>query len=174
METESSERSQAVQERPAQVNILLVDDEPANLLALEAVLGGLGQNLVRARSGKEALRRLIQEDFALILLDVAMPEMDGFETARLIRERDKNRLVPIIFLTAVGKSENEIFKGYESGGVDYILKPFVPEILKSKVLIFIDLFNKTNQVKRLNQELKMHAQELEASNQELKKEIAVR
>ena len=165
---------QMVRERPTQVSILLVDDEPANLLALEAVLGKLGQELVTARSGKEALRHLIQREFALIILDVSMPDMDGFETAKLIRERDKNRLTPIIFLTAVGKSEHEIFKGYQSGAVDYILKPFVPEILRSKAAIFIELYEKTRQVRLLNQELQVHAKEVEGANQELKREIAVR
>jgi two-component system, sensor histidine kinase and response regulator len=160
--------------RPTQVNILLVDDEPANLLALEAVLEGLGQKLVRARSGKEALRCLIKGEFALVLLDVSMPDMDGFETARLIREREKTRLTPIIFLTAVGKTEHEIFRGYKVGAVDYLLKPLVPEILKSKVMIFIELFNKTDQIKRLNDELKQHALELEAANQDLKRENEVR
>jgi two-component system, sensor histidine kinase and response regulator len=174
METESRTLTQEVGARPTQVNILLVDDEPANLLALEAVLGGLGQRLVRAGSGKEALRCLIKEEFALILMDVAMPDMDGFETARLIRERDKTRLTPIIFLTAVGKSEHEIFRGYEVGAVDYLLKPLVPEILKSKVMIFIELFHKTDQIKRLNEELRGHAKEMEAANQDLRKEIAVR
>src|SRR5258708_377392 len=101
MKPETMVENQAVETRSTQVNILLGDDDPANLLALEAVLEGLGQKLVKARSGKEALRHLIQENFALILLDVSMPDMDGFETARLIRERDKTRLTPIIFLTAV-------------------------------------------------------------------------
>src|SRR5580658_10235832 len=170
MKTESKIYTGLMEARPTQVNFLLVDDEPANLLALEAVLEGLGQKLVKARSGKEALRCLIKEEFALILLDVSMPDMDGFETARLIRERDKTRLTPIIFLTAVGKTEHEIFRGYKVGAVDYLLKPLVPEILKSKVMIFIELFNKTNQIKRLNEELKQHTLELEAANQELKSE----
>src|SRR5689334_18744112 len=98
MEPETSIGVQTMENKANQVNILLVDDEPANLLALEAVLGGLGQRLDRAGSGKEALRHLIKDEFALILLDVSMPDMDGFETARLIRERDKTRLTPIIFL----------------------------------------------------------------------------
>lgn len=174
MEPEPSGQTGMVAEKPTQVSILLVDDEPANLLALEAVLGKLGQNLIKARSGKEALRHLIQEEFALIILDVSMPDMDGFETARLIRERDKNRLTPIIFLTAVGKSEHEIFKGYKAGAVDYILKPFVPEILRSKAAIFIELYEKTNQVRLLNEELKLHARDLEGANQDLKREVAVR
>jgi two-component system, sensor histidine kinase and response regulator len=174
MKAEPRTRPEGLETKPIQVSILLVDDEPANLLALEAVLEGLGQRLVRARSGKEALRCLIKEEFALILLDVSMPDMDGFETARLIRERDKTRLTPIIFLTAVGKTEHEIFRGYKVGAVDYLLKPLVPEILKSKVMVFIELFNKTDQIKRLNDELKKRAGELEAANHDLLRENAVR
>jgi signal transduction histidine kinase len=174
MEPESSSKTQVMETKSTQVSILMVDDEPANLLALEAILGGLGQKLVKAGSGKEALRHLINGEFALILLDVSMPGMDGFETARLIRERDKTRLTPIIFLTAVGKTETEIFKGYEVGAVDYLLKPLVPEILRSKAMIFIELYNKTNQIKRLNEELKQYTMELEIANRELKMENEVR
>ena len=174
MKPEPGGQSQLMREKAVPVGILLVDDEPANLLALEAVLEGASRNLVKARSGKEALRHLIQEEFALIILDVSMPDMDGFETARLIRERDKNRLIPIIFLTAVGRSEHEIFKGYESGGVDYMVKPFVPEILRSKVSIFIELYEKNHQVRILNEELQLRAKSLMEANQELRKENAVR
>ena len=108
------------------VKILMVDDEPKNLLALDAVLGSLGHELVKAHSGKEALRCLMRDDFAVILLDVQMPEMDGFETAALIRSRERTRYTPIIFLTAVGKTEAEMFHGYEVGAVDYMLKPSPP------------------------------------------------
>jgi len=174
MEPETQTQIHIAEEKAAPVNILMVDDEPANLLALEAVLDSLGQRLVRAGSGREALKHLMNEEFAVILLDVAMPVMDGFETARLVRQRDKNRLTPIIFLTAVGRTESEIFRGYEVGAVDYLLKPLVPEILKSKVLIFIELYNKTRQIQRLNTELKRNVRELESTNQELKKENAVR
>ncbi len=174
MEPETQTHPQAAEEKPAPVNILMVDDEPANLLALEAVLESLGQRLVRAGSGREALRHLMNEEFAVILLDVAMPVMDGFETARLIRQREKNRLTPIIFLTAVGRTETEIFRGYKVGAVDYLLKPLVPEILKSKVLVFIELHNKTRQIQKLNVELERYVRELESANLELKKENAVR
>ncbi len=174
MEPEIQTQTQTTGEKAIPVNILMVDDAPANLLALEAVLKDLGQRLVRARSGREALRHLMNEEFAVILLDVAMPVMDGFETARLIRQRDKNRLTPIIFLTAVGRTDNEIFRGYEVGAVDYLLKPLVPEILKSKVMIFIELYNKTRQIQSLNTELGKNVQELEAANLELKKENSVR
>src|SRR5438445_47789 len=130
------------------VNILLVDDQPNNLLALEATLEGLGQNLVKARSGPEALKWLLNNQFAVILLDVLMPGMDGFETAALIRQREKTQRTPIIFLTAIGQSEIHMFKGYSVGAVDYLFKPVVPEILKSKVRVFVELFEKTEEVKR--------------------------
>ncbi|MEX0714823.1 MAG: SpoIIE family protein phosphatase [Pirellulales bacterium] len=136
------------------VNILLVDDQPKNLLALEAILDTLGQNLVRAGSGAEALRCLLNDDFAVILLDVLMPGMDGFETATLIRERIKSQHTPIIFLTAVGDSQAHMFRGYSIGAVDYLLKPVVPEILRAKVAAFVDLFKKTEKVKRQAEQLR--------------------
>jgi len=136
------------------VSILLVDDQPENLLAIEAVLECLGQTIVKARSGKEALSHLLKEDFAAILLDVQMPEMDGFETAALIRERDKSRHVPIIFMTAAYKSQEQIFKGYEVGAVDYILKPIIPDILRSKVSVFIELAKKTAMIEHQARQLR--------------------
>ncbi len=149
------------------VNILLVDDRPENLLALETVLGDLGQNLVRAHSGMDALRCILQQDFAAILLDVQMPEMDGFETAHLIRERERSRHTPIIFLTAIGKSEPEVFKGYSVGAVDYVFKPFVPEILRAKVVVFVDLYKMRQQVSEQAAELASANLVLNAVNQEL-------
>ncbi len=144
------------------VNVLLVDDHPENLLALEAILDSLGQNLVRATSGAEALRNLLNQDFAVILLDVQMPDMDGFETAALIRQRERSRHTPIIFVTAFNTSDNMVFKGYSLGAVDYLFKPIEAEILKSKVAAFIDLFQKSAEVKR-------QATQLAAMNAELKK-----
>ena len=132
-------------ERP---NILLVDDIPQNLLALEAVLEPLGCNLVKATSGEQALRALLKDEFALVLLDVQMPELDGFETAALIKQRERTKNVPIIFLTAVSKDSKHIFRGYSGGAVDYILKPFDPELLRSKVAVFVDLHEKTEQLTR--------------------------
>jgi two-component system sensor histidine kinase/response regulator len=134
--------------------ILMVDDEPKNLLALESVLDRLGLDLVKAHSGSEALRCLIKDDFAAILLDVQMPDMDGFECASLVRSREKSRYSPIVFMTAVGKTEAEMFKGYEAGAVDYLLKPFSPEVLRHKVAILVELFEKTSEIRRLNGELK--------------------
>lgn len=136
------------------VNILLVDDQPNNLIALEAMLGDMGENLVKAESGIQALRALLDLDFAVVLLDVNMPEMDGFETARLIRQREKSKATPIIFLTAQGPNERNIFRGYSLGAVDYLFKPIMPEILKSKIAVFVDLFRK-------NLELREQASELE-------------
>ena len=135
------------------VNILLVDDQPNNLLALESILGETGQALVKAHSGRAALRHLLEADFAVILLDVQMPEMDGFETASLIRERDRSRDTPIIFLTALSRSEVNVFRGYELGAVDYIFKPFHPGILRSKVNVFVELFRKREALKRKTHEL---------------------
>jgi signal transduction histidine kinase len=136
------------------VNILLVDDNASNLLALEAMLDGPGLNLVRARSGEEALRRLLEEDFALILMDVQMPGMDGFEAAELVRGRERCRHVPIIFLTAFADGEVQAFRGYSLGAVDFLFKPIVPEVLRSKVAVFVELFRKTEQVRRQAEQLR--------------------
>ncbi len=143
------------------VNILLVDDKLENLLALEAILEKLGENLVRATSGEEALRCLLHQDFAVILLDVQMPGMDGFETATLIRNRGRSRHTPIIFLTAFSTSDQMLFKGYALGAVDYLLKPIDPNILTSKVTVFAELFKKTEAVK-------LQAAQLVAVNAELR------
>lgn len=142
----------------SKVNILLVDDNPANLLTLEATLESLGQNLVKARSGREALRRLLEDDFALILLDIQMPELDGLETAALIRERNRCSQTPIIFLTAYERTDLQVFKGYSLGAVDYLIKPIVPEVLRSKVAVFVELFRKTEQVKRQAEQLRQNQQ----------------
>src|ERR1700683_1785664 len=123
--------------------ILLVDDSPENLVSLEASLEGLGQELFIARSGTEALRHLLEDDFAAILLDVKMPEMDGFQTAEFIRSRRRSRHTPILFLTAY-KSEDHLFRGYDLGAVDFLFKPIVPEILRSKVAVFVELSRKAD------------------------------
>src|SRR5437764_2879589 len=152
-----------LQPDPAAVRILLVDDKPQNLLALEALLGDLRLDLVRAESGAEALRQVLQDDFAVILLDVLMPGMDGLETAALIRSR--SRETPIIFITAAGRDEDLIARGYALGAVDYIVKPIQPAILRSKVAVFVELFRKTAQVReqaaalaRLNADLEERVQ----------------
>ena len=156
------------------VNILLVDDHPANLMALEAILENLGQNLVKAHSGEEALRHLIDKDFAVILLDVLMPGMNGFETAALIRERERTRHIPIIFLTAGGKTETEMFQGYAVGAVDYLLKPIRPAVLRSKVLVLMDLHRKAAEVLQLKEDLSNRAKEMDALNLILKTENEIR
>ena len=150
------------------VNILLVDDHPENLIALEAILEGLDQNLVKAYSGAEALRCLLHQDFAVILLDVQMPEMDGFETATLIRQRERSRNTPIIFLTAFGINDTMLFKGYTLGAVDYLSKPIDSVILKSKVIVFVELFKKTLEVKRQAAELASINSELRQSEEKFR------
>jgi PAS domain S-box-containing protein len=129
-------------------NILLVDDDPRTLMAMEALLARPGCAIVKAQSGEEALRRLLQKDFALILLDVRMPDMDGFETAALIRQRERSRYTPIIFVSAVDTLETDVLKGASSGAVDYLFKPVVPEVLKSKVSVFVDLFHMNERLKQ--------------------------
>jgi PAS domain S-box-containing protein len=128
------------------VEILLVDDRPENLLALEAILEPLNQTLIKAHSGDEALRKLLLHDFAVILLDVQMPGINGFETARLIKSRERTKYIPIIFLTAISKDEEYVFQGYSVGAVDYLAKPFQPDILRSKVSVFVDLYLKQKQL----------------------------
>jgi PAS domain S-box-containing protein len=127
-------------------NVLLVDDRPENLLALEAILEPLRRNLLYAHSGEEALRQLLLHDVAVILLDVQMPVLDGFETATLIKQRERTKHIPIIFVTAISKDDEHVFRGYSAGAVDYVFKPFNPEVLRSKVAVFIELHEKTEQL----------------------------
>jgi PAS domain S-box-containing protein len=132
----------------AQASILLVDDRPANLLALEAILDPLGQRLVRAVSGEEALKHVSEEDFAVILMDVRMPGMDGLRAVELIKQREQSASIPIILLTAVSLESSDVVSGYARGVVDFLLKPFDPEILRSKVSVFLDLYLKEQMIKR--------------------------
>ena len=131
----------------ARANILLVDDRPENLLALEAILSSLDQTLVRATSGEEALKALLSDDFAVILLDVQMPGMDGFETASHIKRRERTRDIPIIFLTAINREPQHAFRGYSAGAVDYLAKPFDPWVLRAKVSVFVELYLKNRQLR---------------------------
>lgn len=156
------------------VSILMVDDSPDKLLAMESVLAVLGPNLVKVHSGEEALRILLKQDFALILLDVNMPGMDGFETAQMIRKRRSLEHIPIIFVTALSTTDAEVFKGYQFGAVDYILTPIVPEILRTKVGVFIDLWRqrrelqaKAEALRSVNEDLAERAQQLSQANKEL-------
>src|SRR5439155_9138296 len=142
------------------VNILIVDDKPEKILSLEAVLEDLQQNVVRAYSGREALRALLNDEFAVILLDVNMPGMDGFDTAALIRQRKSTEHVPIIFVTAFG-DETHAQRGYSLGAVDYIQTPVVPDVLKTKVSVFVELFIKTEQVRRQAQSLRRRATQMQ-------------
>jgi signal transduction histidine kinase len=157
-----------------EVSILMVDDSPDKLLAMESVLEGLGPRLVKVFSGQEALRVLLKQDFALILLDVNMPGMDGFETASLIRKRKSLEHIPIIFVTALSTTDADIFKGYQFGAVDYILTPIVPEILRTKVGVFIELWKQRRELEaraealRLaNEHLEHRARQLSEANKEL-------
>jgi two-component system, sensor histidine kinase and response regulator len=162
------------QQNVDKVNILLVDDQPANLVALEAMLQGLGQNLIKAESGREALKWLLTHEFAVILLDVKMPEMDGFETATLIRQRDKSRHTPILFLTANDNTQTQVVRGYAVGAVDYLVKPVVPEFVRSKVAVFVELAKKTELLRRQTQllvESEQAALELAETRAELVRDL---
>jgi PAS domain S-box-containing protein len=150
--------------------VLLVDDRVENLVALEAVLQPEGYRLVRATSGAEALKHVLRQDFAVILLDVQMPVMNGFETAQLIKSRERSRHTPIIFLTAISKEEEYVFEGYSAGAVDYLFKPFNPYVLRSKVAVFADLYRKTQQIREQAKALR----ESELREQELEHEAELR
>ena len=160
------------------VDILLVDDRPQNLLSLEAALEDLNQNLVTAASGSEALRALLDREYAVILLDVMMPEMDGYETAALIRQRAQSRHTPIIFLTAIDKNPAHIERGYEVGAADYLFKPIDPHILRAKVQVFIELHRHRRAAETfsaaLEERVRVRTAELEAANRRLQQEIADR
>ena len=138
----------------SKVNILLVDDRKDKLLALNAILTPLGQNIVEAHSGKEALRLLLKNEFAVILMDVSMPTMDGFETASLIRKRPSSEHTPIIFVTSIGNSPTQMYQGYSLGAVDYILTPIVPDVLRAKVSVFVELWRKTEHIKQQGERLR--------------------
>jgi signal transduction histidine kinase len=155
------------------VNILLVDDQPGRLLSYEAILEELGENLVRARSGTEALARLMEMDFAVILLDVNMPDMDGFETASLIHQHPRHENTPIIFVTAVHITDLDRIRGYDLGAVDYVFVPTVPQILRSKVAVLCELYRQRRELQRLNRHLEATNEELAQANAALKDEKAL-
>ncbi|HJY78991.1 MAG TPA: response regulator, partial [Burkholderiales bacterium] len=161
-----------VEAQTSAANILLVDDEPKSLYALQELLSTLGENLLTAASGEEALRLALKNDFAVILLDVRMPGIDGFETARLIRNRERSRLTPIIFLTAAADEMTSMFRGYEVGAVDYLMKPVVPEILKSKVSVFVELHRKSERLKESEDKLRRLAAHLISVREEERAHIA--
>lgn len=149
------------------INILLVDDHPENLLALEAVLSEENYNLVRANSGEEALRCLLKQEFAVIVMDVQMPGMDGFETARFIKARDRSKDIPIIFITATSKEAEHYFTGYSVGAIDYMVKPFVPQTLRSKIEGFVRLYISNKKLQIQKKLLEDQARKLEKTNQDL-------
>lgn len=152
------------------INILIVDDRPENLFVLESLLENMDCNIMKAESGSEALSLMLDYDFALVLLDVQMPEMDGFETAELMRSSSRTKYIPIIFVTAISKEQRCIFKGYEVGAVDYLFKPIEPIILQSKVKIFLELYNQKKLLEEQSKLLELKIQELlelRADNQKL-------
>ena len=153
------------------IKILLVDDTPENLVSLEAALSGLGEQLVLANSGKEALRCLLHDDFAAILLDVRMPEMDGFETAELIRSRPRSKQIPILFLTGY-RNEEHLFRGYDLGAVDFLFKPIVPEVLRSKVAVFVELSRSNAKLQEQADALRKQAEVLQRAEQKFRSLLA--
>ena len=150
------------------INVLLVDDRPENLLSLESILEDQQLGIFKATSGKEALGMLLKRDFALVILDVQMPEMDGFETAELMRGIHRTKYIPIIFVTAISKEDKHIFKGYESGGVDYMFKPIETDILKTKVNMFVELYRQRKEIARQKDEISVQRDKLEETNKQLK------
>jgi signal transduction histidine kinase len=145
------------------VNILLVDDQPAKLLSFEVILRDLGENLIKAESGQQALEKILKNDIAVILIDVCMPELDGFELASLIRNHPRFRSIAIIFVSAISVTELDLLRGYEYGAVDYIPVPVVPDLLRAKVRVFADLHRKTRELERLNAELERRVDERTAA-----------
>ncbi|MGZ3714674.1 MAG: hybrid sensor histidine kinase/response regulator [Ktedonobacterales bacterium] len=141
------------------VNILMVDDQPAKLLSYEAILANLGLNLIKANSAREALEHLLKTDIAVVLMDVSMPEMDGFELAAMIRQHPRYQQTAIIFVSAVHMTDLDRLKGYEVGAVDYIHVPVIPEILRAKVSVFADLYRKTKELEELNRDLERRVEE---------------
>ena len=132
-----------------QVNVLLVDDQPGKLLSYEAMLSQLGENLIMASSGREALDHLLRNDITVVITDVSMPELDGFELAEIIRQHPRYQKTAIIFVSAVHLTDFDRIKGYESGAVDYVSVPVVPELLRAKVAVFTELYRKTRESERL-------------------------
>src|SRR5947199_3839640 len=153
------------------VNILLVDDQPAKLLSYETILAGLNERLIKAASAKEALEHLLKQEIAVILVDVCMPELDGFQLAAMIREHPRFQRTAIIFISAIHLTDVDRLRAYEMGAVDYVPVPVIPEVLRAKVKIFAELYRKTRQLEQLNQQLEKRVAErtaeLEASTARL-------
>src|ERR1043165_8201291 len=145
------------------VNILLVDDQPSKLLTYEVILRELGENLIKASSGKEALEQLLRNEIAVVLMDVSMPELDGFQLASMIREHPRFQKIAMIFVSAIYLAEIDHLRGYEMGAVDYVPVPVVPEVLRAKVRVFVELYRKNRQLERLNAELEQRVAERTAA-----------
>jgi signal transduction histidine kinase len=154
------------------VNILMVDDQVGKLLSYEAILADLGENLIKAHSGKEALELLLKTDVAVVLLDVSMPELDGFDLAEMIRQHPRFQRTPIIFISAVLLTDVDRLKGYERGAVDYISVPIIPDLLRAKVSVFVDLHRKTTQLEMVNHELRRLSSSLIAAQDQERRRIA--
>jgi signal transduction histidine kinase len=157
---------------PAQVNILMVDDQPSKLLSYEVMLSELGENLVKASSGREALELLLKMEFAVVLMDVSMPELDGFELAEMIRQHPRFQKTAIIFISAVHLTDVDRLRGYERGAVDYISVPVIPELLRAKVSVFAELHRRARQLEALNQELRRLSHSLMIAQDEERRRIA--
>src|SRR5471030_470881 len=161
-----------------QINILLVDDQPAKLLSYEVVLRELGENLIKAGSAREALEQILKKDIAVILIDVCMPDLDGFELAGMIRDHPRFQSTAIIFVSAIAMTDLDRLKGYECGAVDYVPVPVVPEVLRAKVRVFAELYRKTRQLENLNAELERRVlertMELAQANAELEQRVEER
>src|SRR6202047_3293351 len=153
------------------VNILWVDDQPGKLLSYETILASLGENLIKAASAREALEQLLKQDIAVVLVDVCMPELDGFQLAAMIREHPRFQKTAIIFISAIHLTDVDRLRGYEMGAVDYVPVPVIPEVLRAKVKIFAELYRKSRQLEQLNAELERRVAdrtaELERSNRRL-------
>src|SRR6202171_5879976 len=158
----TSPRRSLVESQPkpqTAVSILIADDDATKRFALKAILAPLGENVVEASSGADSLRQLLRQEFAVILLDVRMPTMDGFETAQLIRQRPRSELTPIIFVTALDQAETDMGRGYDLGAVDFVFAPIVPAILRAKVTVFVELYRAQQELKRYRLQLEQLVEE---------------
>src|SRR6201995_2538715 len=159
-----------------QANILMVDDQPGKLMSYEVILRELGENLIQARSAREALDQLLRQDVAVVLMDVSMPEIDGFELADMMRQHPRFQKTPIIFVSAVHLSDPDRIRGYQSGAVDYISVPVIPEVLRAKVSVFAELHRKKRELQVLNRDLEervaQRSEELRLLNEQLQQRVA--
>lgn len=169
---EGDDSSHPVETTKKKVNILMVDDQPAKLLSYEAILSELGENLIRANSGKEALEHLLKTDIAVMLLDVSMPELNGFELAKIIRQHPRFERIAIIFVSAAHLTDADRLEGYRRGAVDYISVPVIPEILRAKVGVFIELHRRSEQLAELNEELRLLSKRLLVAQDAERRRIA--